>query len=555
MKLTITAILILLFSLVTHLKGQNQECDTILYPNANSATVLNGLLSNIKPGSTICLEAGNYYQMRFDNINGDSLSPIIIKPKNEKVTIVSDAHYGVRFGMCSNLMLIGNNSDSVDYNIYISKIKGNAISVDERSTDITISGVEVYDVAICGVTAKTDPDCSFSTVRDSFLLKNLTIENCKFVKTGTEGLYIGNSFFSGYTIHCNGKDTVVLPHLLSNITIRNNCFDSTGYDGIQITSALLGCRIYGNQIFHDSQVERYGQMSGIIIGGGSLAECYNNFIADGKGIGIEVHGTGGTRIYNNIIVNTGLNYHPGEHGSYGKSGIMIMYNLYNPKLLPYTIVSNTIVSPKTEGIRFSNINSSNNIIKNNLIVNPGAFALFTQQGFPYSTSFVNFNINVSSDVSNNSFLINSDSAGFINSVSNDFRLLPTSTVIDAGQDLTHLGINFDYSNKPRPSGRNFDIGAFEYYPEQSTEQLAKNQDIRFTFLNAGCLLIENKTNGLKSGKLSIISLNGEIAMNQSIILLPNTNTINLKKHLQMGIYIVRFANQGIHTSQKILLIH
>ncbi len=551
MKSTLITILFYLSILVLPAKAQDQSCDTVLYPYANKTTTFNGLLAHLNPGSTICLEKGNYYQLRFDNITGDSLNPIIIRPKDEKVTITSDAHYGMRFGRCSNVNLIGNAIDTTEYNIYISKIKGNAVSIDEFSSDMIISGIEVYDVSICGVMAKTDPDCSFKSVRDSFLLKNLTIENCKFVKTATEGLYIGNSFFAGYTINCNGKDTVVLPHLLSNITIRNNIFDSTGYDGIQITSALLGCKIYGNKIFHDSQVERYGQMSGIIIGGGSLAECYNNLIVDGKGIGIEVHGTGGTRIFNNVVVNTGLNYHPGEHGTYGKSGIMIMYNLFNPNLLPYTIASNTIISPKTEGIRFANIQSSNNIIKNNLIVNPGAFDLFTQQGFPYSTSFLNFNVNVTADCSNNSFIRDIDSVGFLNYSIDDYRLITTSPVIDAGQDLNYLGIDFDYLNNPRPYNGKFDIGAFEYTPTQANELKTNNSLIKCFFSEDDNLIIDYQNERETIGALEIIDMNGSLQFKQVLTLVKGVNTVKLKKSFSSGIYIIRFNSNFNTSSQKI----
>lgn len=551
MKFTLNTILLGFILIAYTVRAQKSSCDTILSPYANQTTTFNGLLAHLNPGSTICLEKGNYYQLRFDNIEGDSVAPIVIRPKDEKVTIVSDAHYGVRFGRCSNIKFIGNSLDSTNHDIYISKIKGNAISIDDFSTDITISGIEVYDVAICGIMAKTDPNCSFNSVRDSFLLKNMTIENCKFVKTATEGLYIGNSFFAGYTINCNGKDTIVLPHLLSNITIRNNLFDSTGYDGIQITSALLGCKIYGNKIFHDSQVERYGQMSGIIIGGGSLAECYNNYIADGKGIGIEVHGTGGTRIFNNVIVNTGLNYHPGEHGTYGKSGIMIMYNLFNPNLLPYTIASNTIVSPKTEGIRFSNIQSSNNIIKNNLIVNPGAFDLFTSQGFPYSTSFLNFNVNVTADCSNNSFIRDIDSVGFLSYSTKDYQLITSSPVIDAGQDLRYIGIDFDYLNNPRPFNGKFDVGAFEYTPTHTNEEDANNLLMKCYFKGKEKLIVDYQDIRDASGKLEIVDMNGSIQFEQVFTMIKGINTIQLKKSLDLGIYIIRFRSNFNTSSQKI----
>jgi hypothetical protein len=51
---------------------------------------------------------------------------------------------------------------------------------------------------------------------------------------------------------------------------------------------------------------------------------------------------------------------------------------------------------------------------------------------------------------------------FIDAINNDFNLDHISPVIDVGQDLTSLGIEDDYENKPRPLLTQFDMGALEH---------------------------------------------------------------------------------------------
>lgn len=51
---------------------------------------------------------------------------------------------------------------------------------------------------------------------------------------------------------------------------------------------------------------------------------------------------------------------------------------------------------------------------------------------------------------------------FANVKGGDFRLVQGSAAIDAGEDLSAEGVTTDVSGKPRPAGKAFDIGAYEY---------------------------------------------------------------------------------------------
>lgn len=51
---------------------------------------------------------------------------------------------------------------------------------------------------------------------------------------------------------------------------------------------------------------------------------------------------------------------------------------------------------------------------------------------------------------------------FVNDKGGDFRLTAGSPAIDAGEDLSAKGVGCDVTGKPRPAGKAFDIGAYEY---------------------------------------------------------------------------------------------
>ncbi len=55
-----------------------------------------------------------------------------------------------------------------------------------------------------------------------------------------------------------------------------------------------------------------------------------------------------------------------------------------------------------------------------------------------------------------------DEKSFANVKGGDFRLVEGSPAIDAGEALTSRGVVSDATGKPRPRGKNFDIGAYEF---------------------------------------------------------------------------------------------
>ncbi|MCF8347897.1 MAG: right-handed parallel beta-helix repeat-containing protein [Bacteroidales bacterium] len=455
-----------LLLLVIAVQYTQAQCD---YTIPGNVFTIDGDQVNYPPGSTLCLEAGEKDYLLIKNIHGTAAQPIIIKNHGGELTIETTHYYGIKIANCSHVQLTGSGMSTSQHGIKILKVENGAgISVGELSTDIEIDHIEIANTSIAGVYAKSEPDCNFNSTRDKFTMYNFSLHDCYLHDIADEGLYIGSSKYSGQTITCDGKDTTVFPHVIIGARIYSNLVERTGWDGIQVSSAENDCKIFNNTVRHDSYEEYTYQMSGIIIGGGSRCDCYNNQIFDGKGDGIDVLGLGNMKIYNNLIVNAGRTFKPDDPNAF-KHGIFIGESVTSPNAT-FDVFNNTIINPKSNGIKFSNNTVVRASFKNNLITNPGRLPAEGNQAY--------INGNQASIIkTTNHFSPDNSSVLFLNVPPHMFDLKPNSPAVNAGSEITDLGVDFDIINRNRPFHTYIDIGAFECHDpqasitESNTEQL------------------------------------------------------------------------------------
>ena len=416
----------------------------------------------VQPGDTILFEHGKRDFILIRNFRGTAGNPIVFKNKKGLVIIDTDHYFGISVQNCRFIRLTGTGDDSNFYGFRITRVlNGAGIGVNGMSSNFEIDHVSIENTSIGGIYAKTDPDCSFASTRGNFTQFNTVIHDNYLANIGDEGMYIGSTKYFGQTVKCDEKDTLLLPGLLDGVRIYNNIIKHTGWDGIQVSSASSDCQVYDNLVIYDSQDEYFGQMAGIMLGGGSKCDCYNNYISNGKGSGIESHGLGGYRIFNNVIVEAGRSYHPLDSS-------MMKYGIYVTDISvqvdsSFTIMHNDIVNPKSDGIRFISVLSKNSIIASNVIINPGTYDYYDRLNtrFTGEDSYVMIP-NTTSDVliTNNYFSRNADNAGFAET---NFTLLENSPLIDAGYHDTR-GIRFDGYHNPRMHAKAPDIGVYEFNP-------------------------------------------------------------------------------------------
>lgn len=424
--------------------------------------------SEVKPGNTVCIMGGTRDDLILANFEGTNQRPIRFINKDGKVIINSTTSHGI-IVQNSRYFRLSGGEEAGEYGIKINTSQGQGVRVGHKSNYFEVDHIEVTGTRLAGIYAHTTPVCSDGSTNNydydndgeylfdlddvvnqfNFIQRDWRIHDNYIHDTGTEGFYIGNSFFGGIeTLTCDRGQETMYPPVIIGIEVYNNIVHNTGWDGLQVSSAIDSCLIHHNQIQGDSQAAKRYQESGIFNGRGSTCNIYNNFIKDGGGPGIYVFGDGHNYVYNNVIIN------PGENNADLGNGITVGEGS-NPGNSIY-VWHNTIVNPVAYGINFFNDQGNDNKIQNNIIVNPGK--LDTEGSDAYVRTGARTNVVASNNLSEE----NLSEVKFTDPQNDDYSLRSTSPAVDQGLDLSSQGIDTDYLDTHRPRGLKSEIGAYEF---------------------------------------------------------------------------------------------
>ena len=547
MKALTTTIFLFLAILSSPIFLFSQNCNHSIEA---SVFVVDGEQALINPGDVVCLEAGNKDFLLIQNVHGTASNPVTFVNHGGKVVIDTDHFYGIKTDNCSFIKILGNGDSNEVYGIQVKRVaNGAGISIDDLSTDVEVAHLEVANTLIAGLYAKTDPDCSFASSRDNFTLTNLSIHDCYFHHIGDEGFYIGHSKYEDgvYLADC---DTTIYPHLLKGVDIYNNVLEHVGWDGIQVASADEDCAIHDNIIRYDSEKETVWQMSGILIGGGSRCDCYNNQIFDGKGDGIDVLGLGDFKVFNNLIVRAGKEFEPSnpdadKHGIYVGDVVTISgseFKLYN----------NTIVSPKSYGITYNNSIASKSYFYSNFVIDPGKKHLGEQ-------AFINNLIGPEKvELGNNVYVNETDQANFKNPANDNYDLTEYSPSINLGKNLSSEGITFDLLNRIRPYDTYYDAGAFEWQGPDGFPEITDNSlVIKNIYPNPADNLctFDISVSDSQTVSYSLISPQGKILMtDKEYCEIDSKNRIEIVlENYPTGIYLILIETKHGSLRQKLII--
>jgi hypothetical protein len=453
-----------LFLIISSVLSQPQTHQVFPPPSGDGTTIIDTItFPGILPGDVVCLMAGTFHQLLIRDIHGLPGQPVTFRNEAGQVIIDNKTHYGISVRNCSYVNFSGNGHPEFQYGIFIRNVEyGAGIAFEKLSTNITLSHFEIANTKLAAIIAKSDPNCTFESLRDIFTMHNITIRNNYIHDVQSEAIYIGHSFYNGFLLNCYGNDTLVLPHVNEGVYVFNNIINRTGRNAIQIGSAYEDCKVFDNLISYDSQLETYNQMGGIIIGGGSVCDCFNNRITNGKGSSIEVFGRGNMMIYNNLILYPGKTYLPDEsHFTNPKHGIFVK-DVNTDDDATIHIFHNTIISPKSDGISFTNNLLNGSRIQNNIIINPGAYAEIGANAFVHYSD-------VDLIVSHNLLSLSIDEPCFYDHFACNFKLRDVSPAIDAGIDVSEFGISYDINYDRRPMEAGYDLGAYEKNPDDFDE--------------------------------------------------------------------------------------
>jgi hypothetical protein len=420
------------FTFSTTAYSQNCNCD---YTIKLSDTWVDASRAGIKPGSTVCVEAGRRSSLKIFNLNGTAASPIkIINCGGQVVIGNNNFAYAFSIENSSFFKLSGTGSSSHKYGFKIDETapQSSGLSFTAKTTEFEVEFVEITNTGFAGIISKTDPGCSGDANRGSFTQRNTIFHDIFIHDTKGEGIYIGHSSYNGVTRNCNGQQVRIFPHDIEGAKVYNNIVRNTGWDGIQVGCATKGTEIWGNVVENFGSGRVYGQMSGIQISTGTSAKVYNNIIRNGTGAGIFSNGIGENLYYNNIITDVGLD------------GIFCDDRTTNTTAR-FQFVNNTIVRPGFNGIRvYSRLSKGNRGI-NNIIIAP-------------KNKYVDKFPDVDWQETTNLYADRVETAKFVNAGAQDFRLQDGSPAIAAGMDVSSIGVLFDF-NKLSRTGKKYDKGA------------------------------------------------------------------------------------------------
>ncbi len=508
---------------------------------------------NIRPGQTICLAAGNYNQIRFQDFQGTIDSPIIVKNCGGLVNLNTVDYHTMSFDNCRYLRITGTGDNSLTYGMSLNgtKIGASGLVITGLSSDIEVDHIKVTKASFAGMMIKQDPTCSSNTWRDSFTMYNIKVHDNYVRDVGGEGLYIGNSFWQqGLTRTCNGQNITVYPHRILGLKIYNNIVRNSAWEAIQYGCAP-DAEVYNNDIDSSGQANVSQQCNGIQMGAGSGGKLYNNVIRNVKCGGIVAIGfVEDSKIYNNLVVGS-------------SDGMFIDTRDSNQNNISMVVANNTLSNITNVGIKMydyglnytvTNPNGSKTFVsfpknylpiaKNNIII--GAYWSFQVLGAAQQSIDSSKNYALRTPFSSPpSFFIPNKLSLFADTTA--YTLLASAPIIDWGIDMSSQGILTDRFGTTRPQGNSFDIGSHESIYNPPPIQPLVSSKSPTNQLSIYPSISDNEINirvppSVKSANYLILNAQGQVIMNKFYSNSAGSEfSLNIN-NLKPGLYILSLSD-------------
>ncbi|RYY48274.1 MAG: T9SS type A sorting domain-containing protein [Chitinophagaceae bacterium] len=267
--------------------------------------------STWKGGDTVKITGTYYSVIEFYNIAGDPCRPIVIMPSTTVTTPVFRIKGNSRY-----LKIWGGKT------AYGIKVNGGPIAL-TSCHHIEVDNVEATGGST-GVYCKQDVVYSDPmTWNPNYRMTKFTFKNMWIHDIQGEGMYVGITQPSGLTVRStwSGLDTVIVPIRLDSVEISNNIVERCQWDAIQLSNAREGNKIFGNTVRDYGTINMSSQQAGIILGGNTNGDIYNNTITRGTGNGIEAFGYGVINIYGNTLDSCGYDGRTNANGTQGQQPI------------------------------------------------------------------------------------------------------------------------------------------------------------------------------------------------------------------------------------------
>jgi dienelactone hydrolase len=415
----------------------------IYYPDAMKSL-------NVQPGDTLCIAAGDYDYIYFNNLQGTADKPIIIQNCGGLVRVgVSSTSSNGAFVLARSkyFKIEGTGTPGLEYGFDVNgtNARGNIMYgffLGDGCTDYELHNAYVHD---CGsfVQAKTIQQCDHPEwLEGSFVMRNVKIYHLKCRNSAWEGFYIGNTHYLFSERGCKDMKS----HHVENLEVYDNDLENMGSDAIQISMADLG-----NNLVHHNRVVNYGTSKiaahgyGILSGGGSTLRIYNNRVDRGYNCGVQIFGSGINYVYNNVVSNIET------------EGINVTDKLQFQPATGY-IYNNTIFNTDVNAVKiYADLTTVGHKVYNNLVIAKGSRYDYPQSGF-----YIRGSRPIKFDAAGNLSYQNISDAYFQDAGSGNVHLTGKSGAVNEGRDMQDLNLTLDMDNHSRPYNGKYDVGAYEY---------------------------------------------------------------------------------------------
>lgn len=240
-----------------------------------------------------------------NGLSGDPCNPLIIMGPDAGQCFTNILRFDDH---CQYIKIINNPRNPNPYSILVNTM-GMSLGNHFEISGIDINGQAIAGQGATGVICKRHIDTLSNgaivpeTMYPTYEMTSYHFHHMRIRHTDGEGMYIGPTAPNGGDEQGpNG----FFPVRLDSVEIDHMILDSTGWDGIQLSAGLFGCSIHDNIITHFGWQNVGSQQAGIIMGGTTIGDVYNNTVINGTGNGIQIFSSGTTFVYNNIVDSAGM---------------------------------------------------------------------------------------------------------------------------------------------------------------------------------------------------------------------------------------------------------
>lgn len=458
------------------------SCDLTVTPTANGQqNILDGEAApynTLGPGDVLCIQTGIHKGLRFKHFKmGTAALPLTIRNNGGVVTvnslgITAANNAAVIFEYSSHFRFTGTGAPGTTYG-FILQGEAQALQLRSRTDHFEIDHLHVQDARDAafqvfpqygteaqwlnqtyGSEAPYPTQANYTAV-GMYFHHNLIDESstvtqatCDTEADVNEGFYIGK--------RDDTKPFINDVEIAYNIT-KDTCLESYQVESVSPTAPI--CSIHDNYSSNsaiDQDAATYPSQSGAVrVKEGSTCDVFNNIIVNANAYGILITGANGdseSRIYNNIIVNSGrctpsigncattagaIHTGTGQAGDQ-RNGLLIAHN--------------TIINPANEMGIFLATGTLNVDMINNLIV--GANTSYSFQSGAGHSVLPSQSATIFGSTTGLNFVQTSNGQN-----ASYYEPGTGSTAID--RSANNAGIGNDIENKPRPFNQSYDLGAYE----------------------------------------------------------------------------------------------